>query len=375
MDLILILVISLCVISGLTATGIWIYYLAKIGKFFVLIPGKNEVVAVMVGGQLEKYISTIDPSEGYVDTLTGEIVWKKLFVGIDPATGKDIWSDNAGFVITAVRKIRGYLSKKTGIYFMSFIPWATPYKYKFSWNKYAKKKPEDTAFSAVPKSEEIRSIYAYATYVIEQEGVETMEQLPLNLSFFVRIRLLNANVALFQNKTPDWLGSLTAATNAQVRSFVGSDRTLSGKDGYTWITETDHNDSTSEFRKIMFALNDTGIREKTGVEIVEVHYMEHEVSGSGSEKEALAKATTAAYVAGEQAKVTIKTANATAHKIQVEGKAVADALKLRTDAVGKENIATIAMAEAIEKTKASTVVIGGNAATIVGGGSTRPTTP
>lgn len=337
------------------------YILASCNILFTRVPA-GEIIVVTVSEKAKRFIGNI---EGFwVNPQTGEVFDERD--GNHPRP-KDLPKDFFG----------------TGIYWLGIWPLYERYHYEFHWNKYAKKKDSSgkdlEEYEIVPKHGIVDSIYFRASYPIRVIKSETIENVPLTLSFLITTETVNAEVSLFKAKSPGWLASLTASVTAVLRDFNGKSKTEDMVRLQAELPNPGTTDKT-ELQKLIELLNESSVGnpsviQQFGQKIVSINFLDLKIEepetevqrqaianyNASRQAEALITAEKGKADAAEQtARGTITKAKAEAEAIAMVGEAKAKAAKQLAEAVSNNpHASAIAIAEAIrEQQHATTLIIG-----------------
>lgn len=304
---------------------------------------EGEIKVIMRGDSISRYISNI---RGYSVLETGEVV---------PANDRN-----------RVRRSphNAILFRLFGVEFIGIPPLWSVLRYNFQWNKYSK--PDSgSAYIVESRAEEVSSLFMRSNYAIIVDGAETEGKIPLRILLLITTQVTNAHTALFLNKRPDWLAKVTASVKSATRDYTGSvdlnDITRAQNEGHTIPAGTDP--VVTKFGSCIMNLNrssagsNSSLSVLAGVEIIAVNFISYDVDGPIAEE--LNKVTVLEVTAKEKAKATIIDAEAKAQAI----KKVADADKERLEKTygvisSMPHGHAIRMAEAIENTKVTTLVLG-----------------
>ena len=262
----------------------------------------------------------------------------KNYGGKTPWNEKKTWKDS-----------RGWINKFFGIYWVGIPPKTRVYGYKFQWAEIQQKEtPEGQegtpGLTVKVRNEVVYSIFAKVfPYMMELKSAETIDKLPVTLRYVLNMRCTNPAKALFW--IDNWLAKTQAAANENARNYVGfstyeeltsetrakterEKRRLAGqqkdpedlqKNGKRKKGVTGH--GMKSFEEIMLELNNkiekgTGLKNLYGVTIVTVEIQS--VNLEGEHGRAVSEATTANYVAEQNARAKESSARGTAAALKLE---------------------------------------------------------
>lgn len=240
--------------------------------------------------------------------------------------------------------ILGPLEKNLGIYWFGLYPFRKRLEYPFRWDEWKEEVDEKTGKPIVTlwhREERTNFFYvqtfAYAIFLDGAEtgkakgGVNTGEE--ENVSVDVRItlfiRIIYPDIAIMHNE--NWFSVLKDTVLHHAREYVGSH---GFKDLSSSANLPEKEKGNHEFSEYVMKLNEFAhIGEKSdsilntvGVKIVGAMIKTVELAGASKN---IAEATTAAYVAEQNAKSTRIAADAKAYEIEAAGTATANAFESR----------------------------------------------
>lgn len=365
MTVVLVITIIITIFAIWWFAGSFISYLGEKGIFFSTIKD-GQIKIVRRGGVAVKFFGKIKDHK--LDEETGEI------------------TEEPGY-----KQPIGFWGENFGVRWIGIYPWNTIYHYKFRWNKWSRR-PGKTEYEIIPRDEMVDSVYFRAPYALLLKDLESSDRLSITAELVFTFKMRNVRTAMFL--TNDWLANASAEGTAAARDFFGARKY---NDLVTLQNEIKSKGpmvagEVSEFVAAMKSLNtDTfgnqSLASKFGPMVDDVSLLSIEI---GEPKGELAKVTHEQYVAERKAEktrtdaeaeanriTTIATANATAitteakaeaEKIKMIGLQTANALALSHSALGMdgEQIGMISLSQAIGKAGTQTVVLGGNASTMLG---------
>lgn len=254
--------------------------------------------------------------------------------------------------------VLGLLQEKFGIFWLgTFPPFRSIMEYRFRWNKWREEKGTDGHFHWSLEHREEPTTFFYAQtfpYALMLEGAETGGKytdietgeksalggnVEVDLEIVLLVKIICPEAAIIHHE--NWFDQLGALVTDQSRLFVGS-RTfeeLRSQKVHEIPTEGAPTKRThNEFCEYIMELNEhapigetsDSIVDVYGVKIVGAHILDVVLAG---ESKNIAAATTAIYVAEQEAQARQVNVDAEAYGIRAKGNAEADAIKARTKAV------------------------------------------
>lgn len=284
-------------------------------------------------------------------------------------------------------------SKLSGMYWIGVYPFRTIYERRQQWHEWkSTANGREIIFRDEMTPYLIAKPFEYAMYLSEAED---MNGVPLNVTFTVILMPTNARRPIFDNA--DAYGQVETLCLGEALLFI-KEKTFanfgSGNSGTK--KKIKENDAKTDFGKIEITNNDDfcvkiselnkeipgrigidpnnpkiGLEEALGYKIIDAKLNSIEIAGT--HKDAILEATTAKYVAGENAKAKIEEAkgNLKATRLDAQGKKV----QLAVQSGYLKNISDIPGAMDVEKKKATpglTTLVeadsGKNTSLLVGGG-------
>lgn len=369
------LVVDLTIVLGITV-ALAIYILASLRIFFTFCPG-GEIVTVVKGKEPKRFIMAHkgfhlnDPGDrdnfdeghdyGRWDVIPNK--WRGK-----PADTTGTWDEDW-------KDTRNWMEKNLGIYWLGIYPFIQAHRYPFQWSEVQQKAtPEDEegkpGLTVKVRDETVYSIFAKVfPYLMELEGVKTIDKLSVKVRYVLNTRCVNPLKALFW--VDNWLAKTQTAANENARDYIGSS---TYEDLTSEILAVKRRDKKrreereelqkaspskkirmargdKSFEQIMLQLNKkieggAGLKELYGIEIVTVEIQSVDLTGELA-KEA-SRATTAKYVAEQEADA----ARARAHGQQ-------DSLRMEAE-IMRENpfAARLRELQALEKAGANVTIVG-----------------
>jgi hypothetical protein len=286
---------------------------------------EGQIKVVILGGNAVKYIGVI---QGFV---------------CDKSSG--VITETAGY-----KPSKGWF----GYHFMHYAPWARIHEYNFKWTKRIGKKGGGNDLEL--RDEKVNSLFHRYQYPIVVDGLETLDQIKVTITVLVMFQATDASLALFP--IANWLD----VASGHVRSVV---RTYIGQLNYQAITSSDS--GNKDLIEGIVKLGDEGpdgdvsraLKTLVGTSVVSAAFDEITAEASAD----LAQALTAKKVATERAAAEVATAEGHAKAITLIADADSDRIRKVYGAIAGANAdgavgASIRMAEAIQETKVSTLVLG-----------------
>ncbi|MDD3006458.1 MAG: hypothetical protein PHX30_02630 [Candidatus Pacebacteria bacterium] len=193
--------VILIIILGISLTSIKIivYWMAKNDKFFTEIR-EGEVRVIIHGGRPKKFLMS----------LRGFHLNAEYYVVPD--------SDKS-------RIERGSIDISIDWFFGTFLPGITwlglpnvawIYEYRFTWSKWDSQKKE-----IITHDEKIKQLFVQVyQYVFVLKDSETFSMVTVTIPFFVNIRVINPDTALFKNTK--WLDIVQGAILDEARSYLAT---------------------------------------------------------------------------------------------------------------------------------------------------------
>ncbi len=374
-------------VVGLTAiliimTILTVYILASLRIFFTFCPG-GEIVAIVKGKEPLRFImahkgfhlneledkENFDSNHDRWDVL--ENSWRELTDEIKKkAKEKGYTIFDEGWVDT-----RNWLEKKYGIYWVGIYPLIQVHRYPFQWAEVQQKETPEReegapGLTVKVRDESVYSIFAKVfPYMMELKEAQTVDKLPVAVRYVLNTRCVNPLKALFW--VDNWLAKTQTAANENARNYVGvstyealTSEIRAQKDREAKRKKQEEEESKKDpgakkrrkprtdksFEDIMLELNEriekgSGLKKLYGIEIVTVEIQSVDLTGKLGE--AVSKATTAQYVAEQEA---------VAKKAEAEG--IAAALKMEAEIMAANpHAARLRELKALENAGANVTIV------------------
>lgn len=240
-----------------------------------------------------------------------------------------------------------------GWYWVGLPPWRNIYTYTFTWTEPVQENNESIMKT---RNESTNFVFIIPTpYATVFKGIEIGDNVSVDIGVVLTIHVKYPARALFGNA--DWLQEVFGRVKEAVRATYGDETydEMRKKLGKAIFAEVKDGDTIG-------AMKETELLRVTGAEVVSMKIESITISGAGDRAEKVATATTAVYVAKQEAEATRTRAAGDADAIKAIGEAKAAATKSVADAVkdaGEDGRAVLAAETIGEAGKGgNTVIIG-----------------